>query len=254
MVPSEQAKDGKLWIMPVILELFAFPFAWISVQMLHDRESWRAIATYAAVGIILCVAGAVWAVFRRELARLWPWHQLRVARAELAKVEEGNAQAKKCLGLDKAQHSVQCIGFKPIHTDDFEIAALCFQNVSRRGELIGKFESPNLRVIYYEAATGQEIADIAQVPWWNCEYGPGEINADESYAELASYSDGNWKASEIYRDCVYETRMVHSIDLPAADFRIIAKLSGSNQMNIPDVHGVLTLGEDGTASFQRMID
>lgn len=76
---------GKLWIMPVLLELFAFPFAWISVQMLHDREPWSAIAEYALTGMALCITGVLWAVFRKRIAEWWPWHRLRIAKAELAK-------------------------------------------------------------------------------------------------------------------------------------------------------------------------
>jgi len=235
---------AKLWIMPVILELFAFPFAWISVQMLHDHEPWRAIAEYAVAGIILCTAGVVWAFFRKRIAEIWPWNKLRKSE-ESAPLPVATVHPHSL----KPQHNVQCTGFKVFADNDFIIATLSFRNVPN-SKLLGKFESPTLRVIYYEEKTGQEIADMNPVEWWKLEYGPQEINANESYAIVASYFQGAWKASEIYRDCTYETRMVHSIDLPAGDFHLIAKLSGSNDMTIPNFYGILTLREDGSASFQ----
>ena len=84
--------DAKLWIMPAILELFAFPFAWISVQMFHDHELWRAIAGYATTGIVLCVAGVLWAVFRKRIADIWPWRKLRTTKTELVKALADNAK------------------------------------------------------------------------------------------------------------------------------------------------------------------
>jgi hypothetical protein len=87
--------DGKLWVMPVLLELFAFPFAWISVQMLHDHEQWKDITKYALTGIFLSIAGVAWAVFRKRIAKLSPWSQLRIVRAELAQALEENLHRKE---------------------------------------------------------------------------------------------------------------------------------------------------------------
>lgn len=250
-----ESADGKLWIMPVILELFALPFAWISVQMLHDHEPWGAIAEYALTGIVLGIAGVVWAVFRRRIAEVWPWHQLRVVRAEIARVEQENAETRKRLGLNKPQHNVQCVGFKYIECEPFKIAALRFQNVPVPGKLMGKFEWPRLRVIFYENSTGQEIADLAPVQWWDDKDGIMDISAEGRDADIASYFEGKWTASETYSDEHTLQPRLHSVDLPAGDIRIIAILSGQHgALPVPQVTGILTLGEDGTASFQRMSD
>ena len=233
---------GFILVVPELIVIFRPPF----------RYLWASGSLLA--GGVLAYLGDVAPTIWKRMVNWWPWHQLRMTEAKLAQIEQEISESKKLTRQDKAEHNVQCVGFKRCSDDDFVFATLRFQNVPKQGKLIGKFESPSLRVIYYEASTGQEIADIKSLQWLESEYGPREVNASESYAILASYLQGTWKASEIYRDCVYETRMIHSIDLPATDFRIIARLSGSNQMNIPDVHGVLTLGEDGTASFQRMIN
>jgi hypothetical protein len=47
----------------------------------------------------------------------------------------------------------------------------------------------------------------------------------------------------------------HWIELPKGEVRIIAIRSGGyGNLHIPHVNGVLTLGENGTASFQRTPD
>jgi hypothetical protein len=108
--------DAKLWIMPAILELFAFPFAWISVQMFHDHELWRAIAGYATTGIVLCVAGVLWAVFRKRIADIWPWRKLRTTKTELVKALADNAELRKELGSDLGRL------FSPLQIEAFSIA------------------------------------------------------------------------------------------------------------------------------------
>lgn len=87
-----QGADGKLWITPFVLELFAAPFAWISVQMLHDHEPWSTIAAYALAGIFLGIMGVVWAVFRKRIAAHLPWAQLRTVKEELARAQQENSE------------------------------------------------------------------------------------------------------------------------------------------------------------------
>ncbi len=246
--------DAKLWIMPVVLELFAFPFAWISVQMLHDHEPWRAIAEYALTGIILCIAGVVWAVFRKHIAEIWPWNKLRKKEAELAKVLQDNSELRVNSGLDKPQHNVQCTGFKVFTDDDFIIAALCFRNVPN-GKLLGKFGLPRLRVIYYKQSTGEEIADKCPIVWQS-ESGnnPIEIDATEQYAKVASFFKGTrkWTATELNEpsEDFDSWHQLNSIDLPAGGVHVIARLAGAYKLHVPPVEGILTLGEDGSASFK----
>lgn len=243
--------DAKLWIMPVVLELFAFPFAWISVQMLHDHEPRRAIAEYALTGITLCVVGVVWAVFRKRIAELWPWHQLRIAQAELAQAVQEKETVALPLPLIKPQHNVQCVGFKFLPDPPLDVAGLCFQNVPIPGKLIGKFQYPRLRVVYYDNATGQEIADMCPLQWHGSEYGPSEITAAGSYAEIAVFltAASVWRIFET--DESSEAFKLNHIEIPAGKYRIIAKLSGSYSLHIPPVEGVLTLDEDGSASFSK---
>ena len=161
------------------------------------------------------------------------------------------------LKLVKPQHNVQCVGFKVISDDDLPLstAALCFQNVPTSGKLMGKFECPRLRVIYYSNSTGQEIADMCPLQWTGSENGPNEITAEGSYAEIATFltlSDV-WRLFEVNGSPgdFDDWHKLHHIEIPAGEYRIIAMLSGSYDLHIPPVTGVLTLEKDGTASFQR---
>jgi hypothetical protein len=159
------------------------------------------------------------------------------------------------MGREKPQHNVKFVGFKFIHDELFRIAVLRFQNVPIPGKLMGKFEGPVLRVIYYEGSTGQEIADMCPMQWWDDKDDVMDISAEGRDANIASCFEGKWSAYETYPDDDTLQSQLHSVVLPAGEIRIIANLSGG-QSNLPvvTVTGVLTLREDGTASFQRTTD
>jgi hypothetical protein len=160
-------------------------------------------------------------------------------------------------GLVKPQHNVQCVGFELISDDPLSIATLCFQNVPTPGRLMGKFEYPRLRVIYYVDSTGQEIADLCPLQWYGIENGPNEITAEVCHAQIAIFlmAANVWRLFEVNEpseDFDDRHRLRH-IEVPAGEYRIIARLSGSYHphLQIKTVFGVLKLREDGTASFQR---
>jgi hypothetical protein len=217
--------DGKLWIMPLVLEAFGWASAFKSLDAFYDHRSWIG---YGASAIVLIVSGGLWIVFRKRLAELWPWYQLRIVKAELTQVLHKNSELQERLDLPKEsvtgpspsqgrlvkpQHNVQCVGFKVISSDPFTISALCFQNVPT-GKLMGKFEGPRLRVIYYEHSTGQEITDLCPLQWWDKKDGITDISAEGRDADIASYFEGKWTASETYSDENTLQSRLHSVDLP----------------------------------------
>jgi hypothetical protein len=122
---------------------------------------------------------------------------------------------------------------------------------------MGKFEYPRLRVIYYVASTGQEIADLCPLQWYGMENRPNEITAAVSHAQIATFLAVAevWRLFEVNEpsEDFDDWHKLHHIEIPAGQYRIVAKLSGSydRQLPIKPVFGVLTLREDGTASFQR---
>jgi hypothetical protein len=268
MTGNDPHSGGKLWIMPAILELFGASSVLKAYDTFDVGKPWYVWIGYAATGIVFQSGGILWAVFRKRLAELWPWHQLRVMRAELSQVLQERSELRERSDvpspvqsrLIKPQHNVQCIGFKFITEADFPLsmATLCFQNVPTPGKLMGKFEYPRLRVIYYANSTGQEIAEMCPLQWYGNENGPNEITAEVSHAEIATFLTAAdvWRLFEVNEpsEDFDDWHKLHFIEVPAGEYRIIAMLSGSYGLNIPDVTGVLTLGEDGTASFQRASD
>ena len=177
---------------------------------------------------------------------------MRKKEAELAKVLQDNSELRAKSGLDKPQHNVQYVGFQMFSDDDFITATLSFRNVPN-GKLLGKFEMPRLRVIYYIQSTGEEIADMFPVEWWSdTGSNPMDIGSQEQYAVVGSFFNqhGFWKAVEqLEDDSSFEYRL-NSKQISTGSLHIRASLSSVTGLRIPPVEGILTLGEDGTASFQ----
>lgn len=158
----------------------------------------------------------------------------------------------------KPPHNVHCVGFKLFSDDPFNVATLIFRNVPN-GNLLGKFKAPRLRVIFYDHLTGQEIADMCPLQWWNTneEFGPSEIDASEHYAAVASFfildGKGKWTAYEVNEareDDPHPRHELNSAELPTGKMRIVAMLSSQyGTVSIAPITGILTLGKDGSASF-----
>jgi len=250
---NEGTPDAKRWVMPIILESFGLAAAFKAFDSFDAGKPWKTYCGYAALGILLMIGGVLWAVFRKRLLAWWPWRQLRIARAELAAVQEKELVALPLPSqarLVKPQHNVQCAGFKFLVDPPLDVAGLYFQNVPIPGKLIGKFEYPRLRVVYYDNSTGQEIADMCPLQWHGSEYRLSEITAAGSYAEIAVFLMGAnvWRIFE--EDESSDAFKLNHKEIPAGEYRIIAKLSGSYSLHIPPVEGILTLGKDGIALFK----
>jgi len=264
--------------MPALLEVFGFSSVLKAYDTFDTGKAWHIWLAYAANGAIMIAAGVLWAVFRKRISEWWPWNQLRATRAELALLSQENFDLRRSLNssneplllpsslpayqqaisaLIKPQHNVQFRGFEFFENEpDIPwYATLLFQNVrSTQDQLLGKFELPHLRALYYDNSTGQELADLGPLTWLDSENGPTEINASGSYAIVAQYFQGRWSVSETFHDDVYGVLKIHKAHLPAGDIRITAMLSGSYNLYIPPVKGILILTKDGTASFQTTTD
>lgn len=156
-------------------------------------------------------------------------------------------------GWNKPTHNVQCVGFKVFRNDDFVVATLGFQNAPT-GKPLGKFQSPRLRVIYYDHLTGAELADMCPTVWWNDSGDtPTDIGVRAQYALVASFFKQipKWTASESNEpsEDFDAWHKLNSADLPNGEIRVIAMLSGAHDLRVPPVEGVLTLHGDGNASF-----
>ncbi len=195
---------------------------------------------------ILVFTGIILHAYRRSLQEQ--------ERSPVLSLSVAVAPSSVSVSLEKPQHNVKFVGFKFIHDEPFRIAALRFQNVPTPGKLMGKFESPRLRVIYYEGSTGQEIADMCPIIWWDDKDGVIDISADGRDADLASYFEGKWTASEQNEpaDNYDSWHQLNSVELPVGEIRIEAYLTGQyGLLSIPKVTGVFTLNKDGSASFTQ---
>lgn len=97
MAGSDPHSGGKLWVMPAILEVFGFSSVLKAYDTFDAGRPWFVWFGYAATGTVFLAGGILWAVFRKRIAEYWPWHQLRVAIAELAKVQQENLELANSL-------------------------------------------------------------------------------------------------------------------------------------------------------------
>jgi hypothetical protein len=218
----------------------------------RNLKAWYSWGGALAIGIVFLWAGDAIPIAWKRLLAWWPWNKLREREVELAKSLQDNSELRSKSGLDKPLHNVQFVGFKFIHDEPFRVATLCFQNVSNAGKLLGKFERPRLRVIYYEHSTGQEIADMCPVQWWDEKDGIDDISAEGRNAVVASCFEGKWTALEINEppEDFDSWNKLRSVELPAGKIRIVAALSGKEgRLSSKSVTGILTLETEGTASF-----
>jgi hypothetical protein len=223
----------------------------------RNPKAWYSWGGALAIGVVFLWAGDAIPIAWKRLLAWWPWNKFHAKDAELAKVLQDNSALRVKSGLDKSSHNVQFVGFKFIHDEPFRIATLGFQNVPNAGKPIGKFKRPRLRVIYYEYSTGQEIEDMYSVQWWDEKDGIDDISAKGRNAVVASYFEGKWRIIEGDEHPItnldldsppYEPR---SVELPFGETRIIAILSCNyNDSPVVTTTGMLTLGEDGSASFK----
>jgi hypothetical protein len=230
---GELSIDGKLWVMPLLLEAFGWALAFKSVDAFYDHRRW---AGYGVSAIVLIVGGGVWIAFRKRIAAWWgSWRGKKTAAVRSQVV---------------TYHNVQFTGFVPFDDDDFVTATLSFRNVPN-GKLLGKFERPRLRVIYYNQSTGEEIADMSPAEWWNGSGIVSDIGSQEECAVVASFTKGlkMWRAVELYEN--ESTGLsLRSEQLPTGEIHIVASLIGANDVHVPTIRGTLTLSEDGSVSFQ----
>lgn len=231
----------KLWVMPAILEVYGFSSILKAFDTFDAGKHWYVWLSYAALGTVLIPIGILWAVFRKRIAVFW-------------NKRFGKEKAVALSAVTKPTHNVQFVGFEQLDDDHFNAAVLVFRNVPN-GKLLGKFLAPRLRVIYYHDSTGQEIDDFYSVNWRDEEEGIEDISAAGRKAGLASFFN-KWRVAGedgITRGSPFDLR--RSIELPAGKLRIVATLYGNYVSSSPvlTVTGVLTLGEDGSASFSKHV-
>jgi hypothetical protein len=133
---------------------------------------------------------------------------------------------------------------------------MCFRNEAIPGKLVGRFKAARLKVNYFLESTGEEVAEIFPARWRGFpDQDEIEIGVTKVCAVLAMHSldpDLGWQAhstrgipAEI--GWKYETERYF---LPSSRLKIVANLIGENNLSMDTpITGVLTLGDDRSASF-----
>jgi hypothetical protein len=239
-------------------------------EIWRNPKGWYSWGAALVIGVVFLWLGDAIPIAWKWLLREWPWGQLRIAKAENLELRKRLDTPKELVTLPapaqgrlvKPPHNVQFAGFNLLHWEAFGLACLHFQNAPTAGKLLGKFNHPRLRVIYYEHSTGQEIDDFYSVPWHDKDEGIEDISAAGRDAQIAWFFD-KWKAIEgserpltslSFDEDNIPADEPRSIDLPSGKIRIVAILSG-NYVDSPvlTVTGILTLGDNGSASFSKDI-
>jgi hypothetical protein len=152
------------------------------------------------------------------------------------------------------KHNVQCVGFKHVVFDpllpELTAATLSYQNVPIIGEEIGEFYNARLKVSFH--SDGEDVAIVFPAKWIDSDSSAITIDVIAKSAIIASCIAGRWGADRLIdpdRGWVYNN--VESVKLPVGRIEIIATLFGQSNLSVPPTIGVLTLGEDGSASFTK---
>ena len=160
-------------------------------------------------------------------------------------------------------HNIQFVGFKLIQIDpglpDLALAALCFENILIPGKSLGNFRLAELRVVYRDFTTGEVIATAYPAKWHDSPDAPIDICADEKRCAIIASSLGSKWATDSLIEVTINPELQYgpggteykreSVPLQLGRIKVKATLIGAHNLSIPPVEGILTLGEDGNASF-----
>jgi hypothetical protein len=151
------------------------------------------------------------------------------------------------------KHNVQCLGV----IVGEKAAKIGFRNVEVANQKIADFHQARARIRYTVAASGAEIATVHAAQWADSREYDISIGFDPQYAVVAVFLENCWFAvstvevltpwseSEAYFKREYTP-------LPTGHLKIEATLFGEENLTLPAYYGVLTLTEDGQASFAQI--
>lgn len=148
------------------------------------------------------------------------------------------------------KHNVQCAG-----VDAGEMAArIGFINIETPNQEVGNFHRARLKVRYSLAHSGEEVALVFPARWIGSDEDEISIEFVPRYAVLAVYIGNQWHGVETIEvftpqsECEsYYRRELKP--LPTAQLRIEAILFGEKNLSLLPFTGILTLEEDGAASW-----
>jgi cell division protein FtsB len=137
--------DGKLWVMPALLEAFGLAADFKCLDAFYDHKPWGVCIEFGAFGVTLTIGGIVWGVFRKRIAELWPWNQLRAMKAELTRLQAENAELKKQIAnLKSSRLTVSFADYRAVNGEgDVYDVTKCLQDMVRGDGLVLQIENHN---------------------------------------------------------------------------------------------------------------
>ena len=184
------------------------------------------------------------------VAVYWRERSQRMEIQETAKDSKPFLAARVQASTSKSPHKVKCLGVEAGE----RAAQIGFINVETPNEEVGNFNRARLKIRYSLAHSEEEVALVFPARWIGSDEYEISIGFEPRYAALAVYIGNRWHGvetvevftpqSEIESYFRRELRL-----LPSAQLRIEATLIGKNNLSLPPFTGILTLCEDGSASF-----
>jgi hypothetical protein len=152
------------------------------------------------------------------------------------------------------KHNVQCVGVEI--TPDFPVVLMCFRNVEIPGKPVGRFKAARLKVTFYLESSGELVEEIFPARWSGFpDQDEIEIGVKKVCAILAMHSlnsDIGWEAHST-KGIPAEIGLKYILErtfLPSDRLKVVANLIGENNLSMDrPIEGVLTLGEDRSASW-----
>jgi hypothetical protein len=168
-------------------------------------------------------------------------------------------------GPARIKHNVQFVGFRRIQIDsdfpDLALATLCFENALIPEKPVADFHFARLQVNYSDFSTGEALADVFLSRWHDSPDAPIDICAGRKQCAIIASSIGSKWATDSLIDTPINLALEYgfggseyrheSVPLPLGRIKVKATLIGTHNLSIPPIKGILTLGEDGAASFMQ---
>ncbi|MHB1958422.1 MAG: hypothetical protein ACYCO5_05265 [Acidobacteriaceae bacterium] len=178
-------------------------------------------------------------------------------RSQRMKVQETAKDLKPFLATraqastSKSPHNVQCLGVEAGE----RAAQIGFINVEIPNQDVGNFNRARLKIRYSLAHSGEEVALVFPARWIGSDEYEISIGFEPEYAVLAVYINNQWHGVETVEVLTPQSEIESYFRrelrlLPSAQLRIEATLFGKNNLSLLPFTGILTLREDGSASFQ----
>jgi hypothetical protein len=152
------------------------------------------------------------------------------------------------------KHNVECIGV----IAGEKAAKIGFVNVEIPDQEIGNFRNARVRIRYILASSGEEVALVFPARWIGSDEDEVSVEFVPRYAALAVYIGNRWHGVRTVEVFTPQSEIEsyfrrELMPLPSGALRIEATLIGEKNLSLKPFMGILTLGEDGAASFDRTI-